>query len=32
MDKLALRINVDTNIRVKEIENGLHQTGTFLLV
>jgi len=32
MDKLARKIGVDTNIRAKKIEDGLHQTGTFLLV
>ena len=31
MSKLSRRINVDTNTRVKKIEDGLHQTGTFLL-
>ena len=32
MVKLSSRIGVDTNIRVKKIEDGMHQTGMFFLV
>jgi hypothetical protein len=32
MVTLSRRINVDTNTRVKKIEDGLQLTGTFLLV
>jgi hypothetical protein len=31
MAKLSRRINVDTNIRVKKIDDGLNRTGTFVI-
>ena len=31
-DRFSIRVNVDTNIQVKEIKGGMQQTGTFLLV